>query len=113
MRTALTQAMKDRDRLAASALRSGLGAIDNAEAVPNEPAASLDGDSPIAGAVVGLGATEAVRRDLSVEDLHAVLRAEVEERREAATEVEGAGRPDRAEDLRREADVLEAHLPLA
>lgn len=110
MRGALKTAMKDRDRLAASAIRSGLGAIDNAEAVPNEPASYADGDSPIAGAVVGLGATEAARRELTVEDVHEVLRTEVTERREAAVEIEAGGRPDRAADLRHEATVLERFL---
>lgn len=101
--------MRERDKVAVSALRSGLGAIDNAEAVPTEPM-TLDGDSPIAGAAIGLGATEAARRELTPEDVHALLRAEVAERREAAIEIEGAGHPDRAEDLRRGADVLEAVL---
>ncbi|KGN31319.1 hypothetical protein N802_04315 [Knoellia sinensis KCTC 19936] len=107
MRTALRTAMKDRDRPATSALRSALGAIDNAEAVPTEPASFAAHDAPIAGAVVGLGATEAARRELTVEDVHSVLRAEIAERREVAGEIDAAGRPERAADLRREADVLE------
>ncbi|MFC7485298.1 hypothetical protein ACOCJ7_02145 [Knoellia sp. CPCC 206453] len=108
MRTSLKEAMRARDRLAVSALRSGLSAIDNAEAIATEPPSTSDGHSPIAGAAIGLGVTEAERRDLTVDDLRALLRTEVKERREAATEIEGAGHPDRAADLLREADVLES-----
>jgi len=108
MRTALKSAMKERDKLSVSALRSGLSAIDNAEAIATEPPSTSDGDSPIAGAAIGLGVTEAERRELTVDDVRALLRTEVEERREAAEEIEGAGHPDRAADLRREADVLES-----
>ncbi|MFW5472970.1 hypothetical protein ACOCJ5_06660 [Knoellia sp. CPCC 206450] len=110
MRSALTDAMRSRDRVAASALRSGLAALDNAEAVPVTDAVPLDGSSPIAGAAVGVGATEATRRELSARDEHALVRAEVTERRAAAAEVEAAGRADRAADLHHEADVLETVL---
>lgn len=110
MRAALTDAMRSRDRLGASALRSGIAALDNAEAVPATDAMPLDGDSPIAGAAVGVGATEAERRELTTDDEHALVRAEVTERREAAAEVEAAGRADRAVDLHHEADVLESVL---
>ncbi|CAN7233619.1 hypothetical protein [Knoellia sp. LjRoot47] len=111
MRGALKDAMKGRDRLAASALRSALAAVDNAEAVPTEPGPTAGaGDSPIAGAVVGLGATEAARRELTADDVYSLVRAEIGERHAAADAVDAAGRPDRAADLRREADVLEAVL---
>lgn len=110
MRSALTDAMRSRDRLGASALRSGIAALDNAEAVPVTDAVPLDGGSPIAGAAVGLGATEAARRELSTADEHALVRGEVAERREAAAEVGAAGRADRAADLHHEADVLESVL---
>jgi len=107
MRTALKEAMRSRDKLAVNALRSGLSAIDNAEAVPAEPTTFGD-ESPIAGATVGLGSTEAARRELTLEDVRTVLQAEIEERQRAAVEIEGAGHPDRAGDLRREAAVLES-----
>jgi hypothetical protein len=119
MRAALKDAMRSRDRLAVSALRSGLSALDNAEAVPTERSGHsghsgnsvrVDGDSPIAGAAVGLGATETARRELTAEDERALVVAEVAERREAAAEVEAAGHQDRAAELQHEADVLEAAL---
>jgi len=110
MRAGLKDAMRSRDRLAVSALRSGLAALDNAEAVPAEHAARAGGDSPIAGAAVGLRATEADRRELTAEDERSLVLAEVAERREAAAEIDRAGHPDRAADLQHEADVLEAVL---
>lgn len=110
LRTELTRAMKHHDRLAAGALRSAIGAIDNAEALPAADPIGTGGDGPIAGAAVGLCSTEAPRRQLTPADVHAVVEAEVAERREAADEMEGAGRPDRAADLRREADLLESVL---
>ncbi|MFC7490393.1 MULTISPECIES: GatB/YqeY domain-containing protein [unclassified Knoellia] len=105
--------MRCRDTAAVSALRSALSAIDNAEAVPTddvETASFGTDDSPIAGAAIGAGATEAARRELTPEDVRALLHREVEERREASTEVEADGHRDRAEDLRREAAVLDAFL---
>ena len=110
LRTELTRAMKHHDRLAAGAMRSAIGAIDNAEALPggNPDAPRTDGEGPIAGAAVGLGAGEATRRTLTPQDALAVVECEVAERREAAAEMEGVGRPDRAADLRREADLIES-----
>jgi uncharacterized protein len=106
LRRALTTALKARDAVAVSALRSALGAIENAGAVdPGQ--APPPGDGPIAGAVEGLGAGEVERRPV---DVRAVVAAEVDQRRAAAREYADLGRPDRAERLRAEADVLAAHL---
>ena len=110
LRLELTRAMKHHDRLAAGALRSAIGAIDNAEALPGGAMVPSPGEGPVAGAAVGLRATEAERLDLTPQDVRAVVEAEVAERREAAEEMHGAGRPDRAADLRREADLIEAVL---
>jgi uncharacterized protein len=55
----LRQALRDQDLVAASALRSALAAIGNAEAVPMDqaPAAGI-GRASIAGALAGIGAGE-------------------------------------------------------
>lgn len=92
--------------VAASALRSALGAIGNAEAVhpASEPAAGA-GSEHFA-AVVGLGAGEAERRHLSGADVTRIVRAEITERLAAADEYERAGHAARADRLRREAQVL-------
>jgi uncharacterized protein YqeY len=120
LRTALTAAMKARDQVRVRALRDGLGAIDNAEAVdvPDrapgaevaDDAASMQHSSPIAGARSGLGASEVARRSLSAERVRDVIRTQVDERRAAAEEYERAGAPDQAARLRDEADVLDAFL---
>jgi uncharacterized protein YqeY len=112
LRRALTVAIKERDAVATSALRSALAAIENASAVGAEHAPPR-ATGPIAGAVSGLGAGEVERRSLSAEDVRALVESEVDQRVAAAAEYEGLGRPDRAERLRAEAAVLAAHLPPA
>jgi uncharacterized protein YqeY len=99
--------MRARDTVAASALRSALGAIGNAEAIP-APEAPVRGANSvhIAGAAVGLGAGEAQRRGLSEAEIKKILRAEIEERLAAAADYERAGHGDRAARLRREAQAL-------
>lgn len=116
MRAALTAAMKQRDRTAVTALRAGLAAIDNAEAVA-VPGAGADGhaplpvsDGPIAGATAGLGSNEVARRALTDADVAAIVRAQVDERRTAADEYDRIGQSDAAANLRAEAAVLAAHL---
>jgi uncharacterized protein YqeY len=106
LRRALTTALKARDAVAVSALRSALAAIENAGAVDPTHATAASGGS-IAGAVEGLGASEVERRPV---DVRALVAAEVEQRRTAAREYTELGRPDRAERLQAEADVLAAHL---
>ena len=104
---ALTPAMKARDRVAVAAIRSALAAVSNAEAVPVDTV-------PRAGAVeeaaLGAGAADAPRRDLSEDDVRAVVVLEVEERDRAAVEMAGHGRHEDAERLTAEADVLRAFL---
>jgi uncharacterized protein len=105
---ALREALRARDRVAASALRSALAAIGNAEAVlpPSGPAPA--GNLHIAGAAEGVGAAEAERRSLSEAEIGEIVRAEITERRDAAGQYERAAQADRAERLHREADVLAA-----
>ncbi|MFT7837967.1 GatB/YqeY domain-containing protein [Saccharothrix sp. BKS2] len=108
---ALKSALKERDRVAIAALRSALSAIDNAEAVPVEaPAGPAASGEHIAGAVAGLGAAEAERRQLTEADVRSIVEGEVRERSVAAAEYERLGRDDVAERLRAEAGVLERHL---
>jgi uncharacterized protein len=98
LEAALKSALRARDRIAAGALRSTLGAIDNAGAVEGP-----DRYRPLLGA----GAGEAVRRELSIEELRGIVRAEVADRTSAADEYERLGRPAEADRLRAEAAVLE------
>lgn len=111
LRRALSEALKSRDMVAVSALRSALGAIDNASAVPAGPEPGVSANSAhIAAAAAGIGAAEAERRLLSDEEASAIVRAEVAERQTAARDYERAGHTDRAGRLRREADVLASTL---
>jgi len=101
--------MKERDRSAVSALRSALGAIDNAEAV-DSPEMSRPGDGPIAGARSGLGVSEVPRRDLSEQEMTEIVRTEIAERSAAADMYESDGHGDRAARLRAEASALARQL---
>jgi uncharacterized protein YqeY len=112
LRRNLNTALKARDQVAVSALRSAVAAIDNAEAVDVSSAPlRVAGNEHFAGATAGLGSGEVERCKLSEADMHAIIRAQVDERSEAAREYERLGRPDVADRLRREADVLSAYLP--
>lgn len=112
LRSALPAAMKARDMTAVAALRSALGAIDNAEAVDAARAPTVNiGDADIANSAVGLGAGDVERLVLTETQMADIVRAEVADRRAAAADYERAGRHDRAERLRGEAEVLASHLP--
>jgi uncharacterized protein YqeY len=108
LRDALVAAMKERDRAAVTVLRSTLAAIDNAEAV--DAAAAAGGSSAIESSPVGIGVAEVERRALSEEDIVQIVRSEVAEREAVALDYDRAGRPERAEALRAEAQVLSSHL---
>ena len=111
LQRALAEALRARDTIAVSALRSALGAIGNAEAVEPGAAAPTGSGSPhVAGAVAGLGAAEAPRRRLSAAEVEQIIRAEAGERERAARDYERAGHADRAGRLRREARLLLAVL---
>lgn len=87
LRTDLTASMKARDALRSSTLRMLLTAVTNAE-------------------VAGKQA-----RDLSDDDVLAVLGTEAKRRREAATAYDEAGRAESAAKERAEADVIAGYLP--
>jgi len=104
LRDALLSARKDRDAARVSALRSALSAIDNAE-TPDEARLDAPSSGAIANAVVGLGAAEVARRELSDEQIRALMVAEIDERLAAARAVETT-HAERAAGLRVEAKVL-------
>jgi uncharacterized protein len=107
LRDALRAAIKARDRVAVSALRSALAAIENAEAVEGTGAARRGlaiEQSP------GLGGAEVRRLDLAEADVIRIVRAEIADREAAARTYASAGQADRAELLLAEAAALRAHL---
>ena len=87
LRTDLTTAMKARDELRTATLRMVLSAV-TAEEVAGQAA-----------------------RELTDDDVQAVLRREAKKRREAAEAFAGAGRAQQAERERAEEGVLAAYLP--
>jgi uncharacterized protein YqeY len=107
MGAALTTAMRARDRVAVAALRSALGRVSNAEAVPvdSAPPAGALHDAP-----VGAGAADAPRRELTEADVRAVVEAEVAEHEHAAEHFTAIGRPDDAARVSAQAEVLRALL---
>jgi uncharacterized protein len=106
LRAALRTALKNRDAVAVSALRSALGALGNATSVPPS-APESSGDEHFAGSAAGLGAAEAPRRALTQADSIATIRAEIAERVSAAAPYGPGPAADR---LRAEAAVLESYL---
>jgi uncharacterized protein YqeY len=104
MRQALREAMRARDKVAVSALRSTLAALDNAEAVP-VGAAELRGLA-VEQVPIGVGTTEAARRELSEQHITGIVRAEAEERLTLAAQFTAPAQADRAAQLREEAAVL-------
>jgi uncharacterized protein len=109
LRNALPTAMRARDKIAVSALRSALAALDNAEAVAGETPTETS-SAHVAGAVVGLGAAEVARRELSAADIAAVLEQEIAERLDAADQAVHHGQHEHAERLRAEAQILQPYL---
>ncbi|WP_093775658.1 hypothetical protein [Streptomyces sp. yr375] len=96
--------MRARDKVAVSALRATLAALDNAEAVPVDEA-ELRGVA-LEQSPVGAGATEAVRCELSESGVVDVVRAEAAERLEVAAQLTAPAHADRAARLREEAAIL-------
>jgi hypothetical protein len=110
LRRALTNAMKQRDPTAVTALRTALSAIDNAEAVARPEPPSEDGSGAIAGPAHGVGRSEALRRNLTEGEILDVVVDQIDERDHAADEYERLGQFDRANLLRDEAAVLRSHV---
>jgi uncharacterized protein YqeY len=111
LREDLSAAMKARDRVAITVLRTTLAAIDNAEAVdPSAGETPVTGSHHIAGASAGVGSTDVTRRVLSDADIDAVIREQADERWQVAAEYEKLGQVQAADTLRREAAVLDKYL---
>ncbi len=87
LNTDLHSAMKDRDELTTSTLRMALSAVRNAEVSGSEA------------------------RELSDDEVTAVLTKEAKKRREAATAFAGAGRAEQAAKEKAEGEILDRYLP--
>jgi len=91
-----------------SALQAALSAIDNAE-TPDNARVEAASSGTIANAVVGLGAAEVARRELTDAQIRELMRAEIDERLTAASTI-NTTHPERAASLEAEAAVLSGLL---
>lgn len=107
LREDIRAAMKDRRKAEVDALRSLAGAIDQAEAVPVEhsPGGAL-------GVQFGDPAAEVARRKLTADDLRALIRAECDEARNVAADLEKRGMTAEVERYRVRAAIVERYLDL-
>jgi hypothetical protein len=103
LRLALSRALKERDTEAMSALRSALAAIANAEAVPVPQRTGTE-------VMLGVGPSEAPRRELTQDEIDGIVEAEIVERRRAAAGLVGLGQDAHMERLVEQAKVLERVL---
>jgi hypothetical protein len=92
--------MQAREKEEVSVLRSAIAALGNAEAVRPEPVRLAE----------GVYAAEASRRELTAGDEQAVLRSLHQELLEGAGELQQLGEGERAEALRRQAEVVARYL---
>ena len=107
LRSELTAALRRRDRPVASALRTALAAIANAEAAPGvDTIDSRAGSAHIAGATAGLGATEVARLTLTEDEQRALVTQDQAELTSHAERLASLCRLDEADGARRAARAL-------
>jgi uncharacterized protein YqeY len=106
LRDRLTDARRARDADLAGALRSAIAALENAEAVAGDPGPTDVTSHEVAGAVAGLGSTEADRRELDASAERTLVEREITELVTAAEQYAVHGRQDEAAGAERSAAVL-------
>jgi uncharacterized protein YqeY len=99
LRTDLLKARKARDRLTTTTLQEVLSAIDNAGAIP----------VPEDIATVGTGSTEAMRRELSTQDIHDLVKHEITEAQHAIKKL-GDKENSYVNELDKRIAILEGYL---
>ncbi len=111
LRDHLKVAMRERDRQLAGGLRSVLGALENAEAVPVDRDGGTAATSEhIAGASAGVGTGEAPRRTLSHDEERKLVEREIAELRQSAATLLEARQDERSAELTRIAETVERLL---
>jgi uncharacterized protein YqeY len=104
MRADLRAAMKGGRAGEAKLLRVLVAAIDNAEAPPVEADRSVDSHQ------FHEGSAEVERLSLSPAQLRGILLAEISEREDAAAEMHRLARPDHADALRAEVELIRRYV---
>ncbi len=105
LRADLMNAMRGRRTVEIRALRSLIGAIDNAQAVPLG-----DGHDKYVVRPFGEAGVEVPRLELNVTSIAALLQSEASERQKSAEVLEVLGQVERAQQLREEAAVVSRYL---
>ena len=105
----LKNAVKEKNPLAVNAIRSLMSAIDNAGAVPVEKSEVMPMSGGIAGATEGLGSSEALRRELSDEEIKQIIQKEINEMVETVELIGNDSRPESRE-LIEQMDILKKYL---
>ena len=110
LRDDLRAAMKARNAVATSVLRSLIAAIDNAQSVEvaKAPSAPVADSEWVAGAS-SFGAADVPRRLLSAAELDALMCDEAEKLRAAAAEMARLGRHEAADRARAEAEIAQRY----
>ena len=106
LRIELTTAMKQRDPDAVVALRTAIAAIENAQAIEVRDAGLGATMAHMSRAGHEAAQTELPRRELSDAQVDAIIRAQINERRQDARRYDALGQTEAATHLRAEAAAL-------
>jgi hypothetical protein len=104
--------MKSRDADAVTALRTAIAAIDNGEAVDRPEREAATASEHFAGANVGVGSTEVARRNLTIDDVHAILQAQMTNSDDARRRPDCAARRARSQSTYR-AEISHSAIQVA
>ncbi len=102
----MRQAMKDRDSVKLSELRTLSSLINGAEAVASGSVASV-ADGSIAGAGQGVGSTEVRRKQLAASDILAIIQTEIRELEGTLEKIDSAS--DYAAELREKIAIVKQY----
>ncbi len=105
LRADLGVAIKARDPALAKVIRTLIGAIDNAQAIDLGNA-----HEKYVERTFGDSSGEVPRKQLSNEDLRAIILSEIDERAVLAAQFEASGHSGRASELREETRIIEVYL---
>jgi uncharacterized protein len=111
VRRDLRAALKSRQPETVSVLRAMIAAIDNAEAVQSEAQSPRSADGTVAQSSPGVGSTEALRRELAMRDVYAIIRDLLHEYDTQAKQYRSLHQQEAADRLRRQAKILHSYLP--
>lgn len=104
LRTRLRDAMRARDRPSVQVLRIVLGAVENAEAVPDDDRTQTER------LVAADRAVDVARREVPEDEVRALVQGELDDRLEAAEQHRARGQADEAATAEAQAATLRAVL---